>query len=102
MAFEVYRPRSERMAKMPMVTISSTSLVLNKHSREKLGTEQVELAFDRDTGTIRIRAAEDGMQSIKKTKIFSKGFLKYFNINKKGKYEAKFDENEKALFIKIE
>lgn len=102
MAFEVYMPRGERMAKIPMVTISGTSLVLNKYSREKLGTDRVELAYDRDTKTIRIRAAEDGMQSIKKTKIFSKGFLKYFNINKKNKYEAEFDENEKSLYVKIE
>ncbi|MCL5289830.1 MAG: hypothetical protein ACYC0Q_10030 [Eubacteriales bacterium] len=101
MAFEIYKPRGVKMSKLPLVTLSKSSIVLNKHAREKLATEKVELAFDRDTGMLRIRASENG-QIIKKTKIFSRGFFNHFDISKKGKFAAKFDEKEKALFVVLE
>ncbi|BAF60853.1 MAG: hypothetical protein HPY89_04705 [Pelotomaculum sp.] len=100
MAFEVYKPRGERVPKLPLVKISKNSIVLNKHAREKLSAEKVELAYDRETNTIRIKAAEDG-QNIKKTKVFSRGFFNHFNISAKGKYQARYDEAENALFINL-
>ncbi|MCL6634913.1 MAG: hypothetical protein K6T29_04005 [Peptococcaceae bacterium] len=100
MAFEVYKPRGERVPKMPLVTISKNSIVLNKHAREKLNTEKVELAYDRESKTIRIKAAEEG-QNIKKTKVFSRGFFNYFKIAARGKYQAVYDEKEKALFVNL-
>lgn len=102
MTFEVYKPRGEKAEKAPMVSFSKSSIVLNKIAREKLGAQYVELAYDNEAGIIRVRAVEeDGMQ-IKKTKVFSRGFFKYFGINLKGRYEAIYDESDKALFIKVD
>lgn len=100
MAFEIYKPRGERIPKLPLVTISKNSIVLNKHAREKLEAERVELAYDRETNMIRIKATEDG-QNIKKTKVFSRGFFNHFNITVKGKYQAKYDEKENALYVNL-
>ncbi|MFZ5591157.1 MAG: hypothetical protein ACOY81_05040 [Bacillota bacterium] len=101
MAFEVYKPRGERSEKVPLITLSKTSLVLNSVAREKLGTNRIELAFDRETQTIRVRAVEEGGMEIKKTKVFGKGFFNQFGITQKGKFEARFDPQERALYAVI-
>lgn len=101
MAFEVYRPRGEKQEKAPIVSLSKTSIVLNNIAREKLGTNRIELAYDKDSGTIRIRAVEDGGMEIRKTKVFGKGFFNQFDIAIKGKYEAKYEPDEKALYVKL-
>jgi len=100
MAFEVYKPRGERTPKLPLVTFSKNSIVLNKHAREKLNSEKIELAYDRETNTVRIKATEDG-QNIKKTKVFSRGFFNHFDISVKGKYPAKYEEKENALYVNL-
>lgn len=102
MGFEVYKPRGERSERMPIVSFSKSSIVLNSVAREKLGTQNVELAYDRDARVVRIRALEEGGMQIKKTKVFGKGFFKYFNISPRGKYEAKFNENERALYVYLD
>lgn len=101
MAFEIYKPRGERQEKAPIVSLSKTSIVLNNVAREKLGTSRIELAYDRDSRTIRIRGVDDGGMEIKKTKVFGKGFFNQFGINKKGKFEAKYDAPENSLYAKI-
>lgn len=101
MAFEVYKPRGEKAEKIPLVSLSKNSIVLNKISREKLQAENVELAFDRDTKMIRIKAVDEG-QAIRKTKLFARGFFNYFGINNKGKYPAIYDKEENALFVKLD
>lgn len=102
MAFEVYKPRGEKEGKLPLVTLSKNSIVLNKQAREKINAEKVELAYDRDSNTIRIKATENGGQFIKKTKVFGKGFFNYFDINKRGKFVAKYDESENALYVELD
>lgn len=101
MAFEVYRPRGEKQEKAPIVSLSKTSIVLNNVAREKLGTNRIELAYDRDSQTIRIRAVEDGGMEVRKTKVFGKGFFNQFRITKKGKFEARYDPGERALYVPI-
>lgn len=100
MAFEVYKPRGERAEKLAIVSLSKNSLVLNKVAREKLNTDKIELAYDRDTNKIRIRASEDG-QTMKKTKVFAKGFFNHFDLNKKGKFAAEYDQDENALYVDL-
>ncbi|MCL6560418.1 MAG: hypothetical protein K6U74_16825, partial [Firmicutes bacterium] len=97
MAFVVYKPRGEKVKKVPIVSFSKSSIVLNGVAREKLNSQNVELAYDDDTKTVRIRAVDDGGMQIKKTKIFGKGFYKYFNIHPRGKVEAKYSEKDRAL-----
>jgi hypothetical protein len=101
MAFEIYKPRGERQEKAPIISLSKTSIVLNNVAREKLGTNRIELAYDRNTETIRIRGVKDGGMEIKKTKVFGKGFFNQFGINKKGKFEAKYDGSENSLYAKL-
>ena len=98
--FEIYKPRSEKIGKLPLVSLSKNSIVLNKTSREKLNAENIELAFDKDTSTLRIKASPDG-QTLRKTKMFARGFFNYFGINKKGKFSASYDEEENALFVNL-
>ncbi len=100
MAFEVYKPRFE---KEMTVAVSKNHLTLNKKLLDKFTAKYVELAYDIDTKTIRIRPStgENGLV-LNKNKIGAKGFFKYFNIEQKGKYNAVYDDNEKALYIKIE
>lgn len=100
MAFEVYKPRGERVEKFSLVTLSKNSIVLNKHAREKLQAEKVELAYDRESGMLRIKASDDG-QMIKKTKVFARGFFNHFGINKPGKYTAKYNADENALYADL-
>jgi len=105
MSFEVYRPRErERKEKTATVSFSKNSIVLNKVAREKLKASEVELAFDNDSKTVRIKEVRNGdmpRMTIKKTKIYGKGFYKFFNIKPKGKCEAKFEEAEKSLYVYI-
>ena len=101
MAFEIYKPRGEKEGKLPLVTLSKNSIVLNKQAREKINSEKVELAYDKETNTIRIKGTENGGQFIKKTKVFGKGFFNFFDIVKRGKFIAKFDESENALIVEL-
>ncbi|GBF32774.1 hypothetical protein DCCM_0970 [Desulfocucumis palustris] len=101
MAFEIYKPRGEKQEKAPIVSLSKTSVVLNNIAREKLAADRIELAYDKDTRTIRIRAVDDGGMEIRKTKVFGKGFFNQFGITQKGKFEAKYNPDEKALYVQI-
>jgi hypothetical protein len=100
MAFEIYKPRGERIKKELIVSLSKNSIVLNKQAREKLQAEKIELAYDKDTKTIRIKAADDG-QTLKKTKTFAKGFFNQFGIDKKGKFTGRYDESENAIYVDL-
>lgn len=101
MAFEIYKPRGEKQEKAPIVSLSKTSIVLNNVARDKLATNRIELAYDPENQTIRIRAVDEGGMEVRKTKVFGKGFFNQFNINKKGKFEARYEQAERSLYIKI-
>ena len=98
MSFEVYKPRFEKDA---TVAISKNHLTLNKKLVDRFDTEYVELAFDKDTKTIRIKASSsDNGLILNRNKIGARGFFKHFNIQQKGKYNAVFNENENAVYVK--
>lgn len=101
MAFEIYKPRGEKQEKAPIISLSKTSIVLNNIAREKINSSRIELAYDKGTKTIRIKGVSEGGMEIKKTKVFGKGFFNQFNLGTKGKFEAKYEQDENALFIKI-
>ncbi len=102
MAFEVYKSRGEKQGKAPVVSLSKTSIVLNNVAREKLGTNRIELAFDADTTMMRIKGVENGSgMEVKKTKVFGKGFFNHFKIVKRGKFEAEYNKDENALYVKL-
>ena len=101
MAFEVYKPRGERQEKAPVISLSKTSMVLNNVAREKLKADRLELAFDKDTNTVRVKGIEEGGIPMRKTKVFAKGFYNQFGIDTRGKYIALYNEDENALYITI-
>ena len=101
MAFEIYKPRGERQEKAPIISLSKNSIVLSKIAREKLkNPEKIEIAYDTDQNMLRIKPDENGLV-MKKTKVFAKGFFNHFEINKKGKFPASYDEEENALFVNL-
>lgn len=102
MAFEIYKPRGERAEKLPLVSLSKNSLVMNNKARERINKPDiVELAFDKGNNTIRIRPAKEGL-NVKKTKVFAKGFFNYFDIDRKGRFAAVYEENENSLYVNID
>jgi hypothetical protein len=106
MVFEVYVPKSRGAeAKFrPIVRLSKSSIVLNKISRQKINSRYLELAFDPEKRIIRIRPADpnnEAAMELKKTKIYAKGFFKNFGIESQGKFEARYDEKENALYVQL-
>jgi flagellar hook protein FlgE len=101
--FEVYVPRSREAKKIaiPEVKISKQSIVMNKNARNLLRAERLELAYDEDNRTIRIKRAEENGINIKKTKVYAKGFLEHFNIQEKGRFMADYKEDEDALYVRV-
>ena len=100
MAFEIYKPRGEKAGKLPLVSLSKNSIVLNKISRAKLNAEKVELAYDGNANVIRIKASDEG-QLMKKTKVFARGYFNHFGINKTGRFKAEYNQEENALYVDI-
>lgn len=100
MAFEVYKPRGERTGRIPVISFSKSSIVLNRVAREKVNSSNIELAFDRENNTVRIKASENGIP-LKKTKVFGKIFFNQFGISKRGKFKAEFYPNERALYVNL-
>jgi len=82
MAFEVYTPkkRKRREEPKPVVSLSKSSIVLNKVARKTLPADRYELAFDRERRIIRLKPSPDGV-FVKKTKINARGFFKQFDID---------------------
>jgi hypothetical protein len=102
--FEVYAPRAKKQTRQqdgPGIRISKQSIVLNKKARELLMADNLELAYDQDSSTVRIKKAVEGGLNMKKTKVFAKGFLEHFEIGEKGKYQGKYKEDENAFFVKL-
>lgn len=74
---------------------------MNNVAREKLGSSRVELAYDQQSNVIRIKGVTEGGIELKKTKMFGKGFFNQFGITQKGKFEAEYNPQENALYVKL-
>jgi len=103
LAFEVYTPRRgggkgvAKNKKVPALRLSKSSLVLNKWAREALGSQSIELAYDADTGMIRV--GPNGNIPLRKSKVFAKGFFNAFGIKSNGSFPVEVKEG--YLFAKI-
>lgn len=99
MAFEVYKPR---IKKGNVISLTKNHIVMKTEMIEKLNASSVELAYDRESNIIRITPAEPETGfSINKNKIGARGFFKYFDIDRKGKYPVKFDDEEGSIYIDL-
>lgn len=104
MVFEVYVPkrRKSKADPQPLVKLSKSSIVLDKVSRATLKCDLLELAYNAQSKSIRIRpGTEQTGLPLLKTKLNARGFFKEFNITDTGKYIAKYDENENALYVQL-
>jgi hypothetical protein len=105
MSFEVYKPRSKGKEKKPklIVSLSKNSIVLTKPVREKLQhPEYLELAYDNESATIRIRpTTRDQGIPIQKSKISAKNFYNQFNISIYGKFFADYNSEENAIYVSL-
>nr|WP_243276648.1 hypothetical protein [Desulfallas sp. Bu1-1] len=99
LAFEIYRPRSSREN---VVALTKHHIRLSRKLVDKLGTDRVEVAYDRDSNKLRIRGTEEGGLMLNKNKIGARGIFKYFDIEgKKGNFAADYNEKEKAIFVDL-
>lgn len=99
MNYEVYKPKSEKEF---TISISKNHFTLNKKLALKLNMSHVELSYDPLTKTIRISpSTNNNGLTVNKNKIGARGFLKYFDIQCRGKYHITFDENENVLYIRL-
>jgi len=103
LAFEIYKPRGNREnKKQPVVSLSRASIVLNNVARDILNSpKRIEIAYDDNAKTLRIRPVSEGGMEMRKTKIFGKGLYNFFGINTKGKFPATFNSDENALYVNI-
>lgn len=104
MPYQVYFPKEKKPKKepKPTVSLSKSSIVLNKLARAKINADRLELAYDPERNMIRIRPGTDGSAlNLKKTKVHARGFFKHFDITDKGKFEAHYDEKEDALYVQL-
>lgn len=81
--------------------LTKTHLILSADLQDKTDKPNVQVAYDPEIETIRLRPIENGGLKIANGKIQSKGFCKYFGITKRGTFNAKWDDNEKAVFITL-
>jgi flagellar hook protein FlgE len=102
--FEIYVPRSREAKKkdLPEIKISKQSIVMNKKARNLIQADRLELAYDTDGKTLRIKRAEEDGINLKKTKVYAKGFLEHFNIQEKGRFLADYKEDDEALYVKVQ
>jgi hypothetical protein len=104
MPFEIYHPRAKTKDNPKLIVrFSKTSFVLNKVARVQLNSPAfVELAFDKDTNTMRIRPSTiAGGNAMKKTKVLAPGFFKQFEISAMGTYFAEYNQDENALYVNL-
>ena len=95
MAFEVYKPH-EKEAK---VKISKNIIVLDRISLENFNTKIIELAYDKDKRIIKIQPSKNGHMLRNQKKIYAKGFINHFNINKRGLFGAQYDKKKDTLYV---
>ncbi len=97
MAFEVYKPRS---SKEDVVAFTKHHIRLGVKLVGKLSSDRVEVAYDKETGQLRIKAVDEGGLLLNKNKIGARGIFRFFNLEgKKGNYDAKYDPKEEAIFV---
>jgi DNA (cytosine-5)-methyltransferase 1 len=84
----------------PEVRISKQSIVFNRMARRLLQAESIELAYDSDNKTIRIKKSEDGIR-IEKTRVPARGFLEHFNIQERGRCRANYSDTEDVLYVRL-
>ncbi len=82
--------------------LTKTHLILSPDMQEKIGEANVAVAYDSDEKILRLTPVESGGLKLTDGKLQSKGFTKYFGIDTKGLFDARWDDNEEAIFIVVD
>ena len=82
---------------IPAIIRSKNNLVINKWAREFFRAANLELAFDRETNTIRI--GPGGTIPLKNCKIYARGFFKDFGIKSIGFFPVELKDGH--LYAKL-
>lgn len=101
MAFIEYGARKPGL-RPSSVRITKSHIFLSQDLMENIqGADGVILAYDPDKQMIRIKPSKDGGIKNKDGAINAKGFCKFFNLNKKGVFDAKWDAKDKAIYVNL-
>lgn len=99
MAFIEYKPTKGGL--MPKtVKLTKTHLILSPNLYKKLGNKAI-VAYDSDDEILKLTPAESGGLKVTEGKIQSKGFASFFGIDKKGTFNAEWNEKQGAIFINL-
>ncbi|TYO93352.1 hypothetical protein [Desulfallas thermosapovorans] len=99
MAFEVYKPRS---SKDNVVAFTKHHIRLGVKLADKLKGDRVEVAYDRETQQLRIKAVAEGGLLLNKNKIGARGIFKFFDLEgKRGNFDAEFNPEDKAIYVNL-
>ncbi|MCF8011791.1 MAG: hypothetical protein K9L17_12170 [Clostridiales bacterium] len=79
--------------------LTKTHLILSPDLVDKISSYNIQVAYDPDTENLRLKPVESGGLKISGGKLQSKGFCNYFLIKKKGLFDAKWDDDEKAIYV---
>jgi len=102
-AFEIYDARGEEASKrsmdkkVPAIILSRNNLIINKWAREFFRAANIELAFDRETNTIRI--GPGGTIPLKNCKVYARGFFRDFGIDSIGFFPVELRDGH--LYAKL-
>jgi len=98
MAFEVYVPRA---ANDNAVTLTKHHIRIGNKLLGRLKGDKLEVAYDVETNKIRIKGTDGPGLTVAKNKVGARGIFTYFNLDLKGRYEADFDEKQKAIYVDL-
>jgi hypothetical protein len=100
MAFIEYKPiKGGLMPKSAKLT--KTHLILSPNLHKKLGNNKAIVAYDSDDEVLKLTPTESGGLKVTEGKIQSKGFVSFFGIDKKGTFNAEWDDKQGAIFINL-
>jgi len=97
LAFEVYRPRSSGENS---VAITKHHIRIGNRLASQLKGANVEVAYDKETNTLRIKGVDEGGMKVTKNKIGARGIFSYFGIGEvKGSFAAIYNADDNAVYV---
>lgn len=104
-ALAEYLKKGQKNLPNPRVTFSAkyTYIRLDKRALELLQSDRVLLDYDPEGMTFRIAASnnEEGIKVSSNDRVFCSGFFNKYSITVDGTYEAEYNQDERALYVKI-
>jgi len=98
LVFETYKPRSSNENS---VAITKHHIRIGNKLASQIKGDRIEIAFDKDSNTLRIQGTNEGMK-VTKNKIGARGIFKYFNLEEtKGNFTAEYNADDNAVYVDL-